>query len=573
MTRWRWKRSLPLIGLLIFAFTLAGCFGTGAGFGPTGPGAKSGSPDVNAPSPGIPATDDGLFAHVPGEVLVKVASRANLEQLAEELGASLDDINYLEPVGWGRLHLPRFDESLTDVLRQLDADPRVQAVQANHTEYVLPYVSTPELERRLRIGAMAVSDPYYGTHQYGPQTIHAPAAWHQGVTGKNTWVAIIDTGVDPSHPDLAAKLIPGLNPDQPNAGTADFHGHGTHVAGSAAALTDNELGVAGVAPDAGIMPVRVFNPVGGQVRATDFAIAVGIIVAGNPSLIGHEDLSPAAAANLSLGGPVYSQLILDAVNYASDRGVAVVASMGNSTNQEVSYPAAYPRVIAVGATDAHDHLASFSTTGPHNSVAAPGVNIYSTIPGGGYEWMSGTSMAAPHVTGAVALLREKYPHIASHLVKELLEDTADGSGFTRAMGHGRINVARALLKGDGFETKYGILEVYVHNGRGGDGMGNAGILEADVVLWRGGEVLRSVRTGGLWEDPNMLFDGMAWFYELAPGDDYGLTVRLDPDNGWHAVTEETLVVVENLRIEAGQVTHVSVPMDLSGGVLLPSAVH
>lgn len=562
MLKLRSKRTLPLIGLFVLALAISGCVGSLSGVMPGAGGGSGGSPDVNVPGTTIPQTDGELRGHVPGEVLVKVTSPEALAELASEFGAQLDDVNYLETIGWARLTLTDLPDSLTDVMRRLDADPRVRGVQANHTEYTLPYVKTRGLETGLR--EVDVDDPFYTTHQYGPQTIHAPAVWDQGVTGKDTWVSIIDTGIEASHPDLAAKLLPGFNPDQPQTGTADFHGHGTHVAGSAAALTDNGLGVAGVAPDARIMPLRVFNNVGGQARTTDFAIAVGIIIAGNPSLIGLDELPPAAAANLSLGGPVYSQTILDAVNYASDRGVVVVASMGNSDNQEVSYPAAYPRVLAVGATDAHDEMAEFSTKGPHNSVGAPGVDILSTYPGGRYAFMSGTSMASPHVTGAVALIREKHPGMAPHLIKELFEDTADGSGtFDRYHGYGRLNVARALLKADGFASKYGMLEVYVHDGYGGDGFGAPGIYEADVVLWRGDDVVRTVRTGGAWEGPNMMFDGMAWFYELEPGDDYSLTVRLDPDHPWHAVDEEVMVTKDNIRIKAGEMTSITVivPLD------------
>lgn len=569
MLRSRLRRALPLIGLFLLAFAMSGCL---SGFSGVAPGAgggsnSGGSPDINAPGTTIPETDAGLGGHVSGELLVKTTSPDALAALASELGAEMDEVNYLESIGWARLTLTDFDGSLTDVMRQLDADPRVRGVQANHTEYVLPYLKTRRLETGLR--TTDVNDPLYDAYQYGPQTIHAPAVWAQDVTGKDTWVSIIDTGIAPNHPDLAEKLLPGFNPDYAEAEmdpfeTTDFHGHGTHVAGTAAALTNNGVGVAGVAPDAYIMPLRVFNPVDGGERASDFAIAVGILIAGNPSVIGLDDLPPAAAANLSLGGPVYSQAILDAVNYASDRGVVVVASMGNSYNQEVSYPAAYPRVLAVGATDAHDEVTDFSTKGPHNSIVAPGSDILSTVPAG-YGFSSGTSMAAPHVTGAVALIREKYPGMAPHHVKELFEDTADGSGsFDRYYGYGRLNVARALHKADGFATKYGILEVYVHDGYGGDGFGGSGIYEADVVLWRGDDPIRTVRTGGSWDVPNMMFDGMAWFYDVEPGDDYHITVRLDPDNPWHAVDGEILVTKEDFRIKAGEVTSITVPISLTG---------
>src|SRR5690606_23201807 len=187
----------------------------------------------------------------------------------------------------------------------------VEYAQANFTAFSLPV-------KDVKVASVAIladdpedsflTDPesFYNRFQYGPRIIRAPEAWSRGLTGKGVVIAIIDTGVQSDHPFLAGKVLEGYNPDRPELGTEDFQGHGTHVAGIAAGLVHEGRGFTGIAPDALILPIRVFNEEG----ATNWAVAVGVLVAADPSLVGLS--SPKAdVANMSLGGAVYSLALQD----------------------------------------------------------------------------------------------------------------------------------------------------------------------------------------------------------------------------------------------------------------------
>lgn len=290
--------------------------------------------------------------------------------------------------------------------------------------------------------AVTPNDPSYTT-QWGLAKINCPAAWDRTTGSPNIVVAVIDTGVDLNHPELASLLVPGtdkvnlgVNPTPP----AGFHfegdfngvdnnpqddvGHGTHVAGTIACLSNNAAGVAGVTWNCKIMPVRVLarivnNTNSSDVRGTGSAadIAAGIRWAVD---------NGARVLNLSLGGTTDTQVERDAIAYAVSRGVVVVAAMGNAflRGNPTSYPAAYPNVIAVGATDSADHRASFSQTGPHIDIAGPGVGVLSTMWDNGYTTMSGTSMASPHVAGVAALVLSCNPSLTAAQVGDILRQTA-----------------------------------------------------------------------------------------------------------------------------------------------------
>jgi len=238
------------------------------------------------------------------------------------------------------------------------------------------------------------NDPGWG-NQYGLMAIHAPQGWHLNTGSSAVTIAIVDTGVDLDHVDLTGKIVPGFdfvnNNDLPQ--DDDAQSHGTHVAGIVAAETNNGIGVAGVSWGAQIMPVKVLNSVG---FGTYENVAAGIVWAADHG---------AQVINLSLGGSMPSSVLEDAVDYAYGKDVTLVAAAGNSGSNSVLYPARYPHVIAVAATDSTNNHASFSNFGPEIDVAAPGVNIYSTTLGDTYGYLSGTSMAAPFVSGLAAILR------------------------------------------------------------------------------------------------------------------------------------------------------------------------
>lgn len=237
-------------------------------------------------------------------------------------------------------------------------------------------------------------DPYADV-PWGVRRVHAPAAWSaqdRRTLGAGVSVAVIDTGVDCSHPDLSCDQSAGFNAIDPEASSVDDNGHGTHVAGTIAAKW-NGAGVAGVAPLANVLPVKVLDAEGGGmvsdiVRGIDWAVDRG-----------------AKVINMSLGSEKGSPALQRAIRRAHERGVTVVAAAGNEGPGAgtVGYPAAYPETIAVAATDQADGIADFSSRGPEVDLAAPGAQIPSTMPGGGFAAMSGTSMAAPHVAGLAAI--------------------------------------------------------------------------------------------------------------------------------------------------------------------------
>ncbi len=289
-----------------------------------------------------------------------------------------------------------------------------------------------------------VPDPYFRS-QYDMSIINADAAWRQcSVDASGVTIAIIDTGVDLEHPDLKANLLPGYDFVDNDTVPEDGNGHGTNVAGIAAAAL-NGIGVAGVAPTAKILPVRVLDDSGSGYISD---IASGIVYAADRAQV----------LNLSLGGPSGSQTLLNAVNYAANtQGRLVVAAAGNcgdsshlngcSYVNQPMYPAAYSNVMAVAATTSSDERASFSNEGTYVDIAAPGDYIYNTYYGNSYAHQSGTSQAAPHVSGLAALVWAENPDYTAAQVWSRITSTAvdlGAAGVDTSFGAGRIDVAAAL---------------------------------------------------------------------------------------------------------------------------------
>jgi thermitase len=278
------------------------------------------------------------------------------------------------------------------------------------------------------------NDPYFSAYQYGPQIIKAPEAWEVTASDPDVMIAVVDTGVQLDHPDLAAKVTAGYDFVSNDRWPNDGNGHGTHVAGIAAAATNNGIGIAGVAPRASIMPVRVLDDAG---NGSLYAVANGIVFAANQG---------AQVINLSLGSPASATTLRNAVQYAIDRGAVVVAAAGNEATYVPSYPAYYPNVIAVASTNSQDLRSAFSNYGRWVEVAAPGEDILSAYPGGYYAYLSGTSMASPHVAGIAALLVAQGR--TNRQVRQAILATADpirGTGVYWA--YGRVNANRAVRYG------------------------------------------------------------------------------------------------------------------------------
>ena len=231
-------------------------------------------------------------------------------------------------------------------------------------------------------------DPSEKEIPWGVKRVNAAAAWDL-TAGKGVKVAVVDTGVDYNHPDLAPNYKGGYNAVTPGASPLDDQGHGTHVSGTIAAVKDNN-GVVGVAPAVDLYGVKVLDKNGsGQyswiVAGIEWAIQNGMHV-----------------INMSLGGGSGTEAMKQVMTKAHEAGVTVVCAAGNDSGP-VNYPAKYPQAIAVSASDSSDKIASFSSRGAEIAIIAPGVSVYSTKKGGGYTSMSGTSMACPHAAGLAAL--------------------------------------------------------------------------------------------------------------------------------------------------------------------------
>lgn len=283
--------------------------------------------------------------------------------------------------------------------------------------------------------------PPLGGNNWGADLVKAPAAWAQGYTGKGVVVAVLDTGFDYDHPDLKDNIwmnpgeIPGNGIDNDGNGyiddtqgwnfadntnnVIDLNGHGTHVAGTIAG-GNNGFGVTGIAYDAKIMPVKVLNEQG---SGSSNAVAEGIYYAVN---------NGADVINLSLGNNFPNSTLADAIEYASSRGTVVIMASGNNGYPLPGYPARYANNwgLAVGAVDSNNRMANFSNRAGLNNfpyVTAPGVSIYSSLPGNEYGTYSGTSMAAPHVAGVVALMLSANPNLTHAEIRQIIMETAGNS--------------------------------------------------------------------------------------------------------------------------------------------------
>lgn len=274
---------------------------------------------------------------------------------------------------------------------------------------------------------------------WGVTRLEAPAVWDKTPpnVGAGVKVAVLDTGADLKHPDLSPNLAAGVNILDPRRPPADDHGHGTHVTGILAAAR-NRLGVVGVAPGAKVCPVKVLDREGGGslsdiVQGLEWCAQHGIRV-----------------VNLSLGSPEGNASFAEAVANAAAAGIVIVAAAGNSGpgQDTIGYPARYPQVVAVAATTFQDSVADYSSRGTQLAVAAPGDRVTSTWLNGGYEALSGTSMAAPHVAGLVALLLAAEPGLTPAQVRERLKVAAvplAGWG-PEEQGAGLVNAPRTLAR-------------------------------------------------------------------------------------------------------------------------------
>jgi len=420
--------------------------------------------------------------YVPGEVVVQVNQGFSTQSFnAQSLRAF--NASGSRPKQQLRIHNQEFmlmnvpnSQDLGQVVATLRQDPAVQYAAPNPRYMALQYPPRPpqnfSYSTTPRVGlfnqgpaanggnpaAGGVLNDAFFRLQWSLQKIGIPNAWNIGGQGApNLTVAVIDSGVDYQHPDLKGQIINGKDfmvdtvsgpngegsPDTVGDDPLDQMGHGTHVAGIIGALANNQTGIAGIAPGVKILNIKALNRDG---WGSAFAIAQGVTYAVDQG---------ARIINMSLGSAEGSKPIELAIQYALSKGVLVVAAAGNSFTK-TGFPANYPGVLAVGATDQADWLADFSNHDSRINVMAPGVDIMSTTPSymtntmlkNGidplYSVMSGTSMAAPMVSAQAALLLSRNPNLTATELQDIIQKTAIKVGDQRIFGHGRIQIDASL---------------------------------------------------------------------------------------------------------------------------------
>ncbi|CAM3344932.1 S8 family serine peptidase [Paenibacillus lupini] len=320
---------------------------------------------------------------------------------------------------------------------RLQSEPGVEYVHPNERVHIL---SSAE--------PYAADDPELPKQRYLKQ-IGALEAWKTVRQQTDLTIAIVDTGIDLDHPDLKRNLVPGTNLVQPNQPPDDDNGHGTSVAGVIAASGNNGIGVSGIVWEAKLMPIKALDSQGdGTERDLGEAILYAV-------------RNGARIVVLSVGLNRYSPYMLDIVDYAESKGVLLIAAAGNDgltqgDKAAVKYPAAYPTVLGVGGVKEDNTPDSRSNPGPEVDLAAPW-HVYTTGIGGRYKQEDGTSMAAPQVAAAAALIWARYPALAPYQVRELLRQSAKDigpAGFDTQSGYGLLQINKAVTmtaKSDRFE--------------------------------------------------------------------------------------------------------------------------
>ncbi len=321
------------------------------------------------------------------------------------------------------------EKDITKTISEFLKDPRVIDAEPNYIATALETSNDPEVISRSLWGLYKIKAADDGI-----------SAWNYSKSSHNIKVAILDTGIDGNHEDLVEKVSDDHNCTD-TVDTNDYFGHGTHVAGIVAASTNNGKGVAGVGYNASVMNAKSLGNDGYGYYSW---IADCIVWATD---------NGARVINMSLGGSSPSKILESAINYAWNKGVVIVAAAGNSGSSNPIYPAYYRNVISVAATDKNDKKAGWSSYGRWVSVAAPGVSILSTMPTFknkigllNYGFLSGTSMATPHVSGLAALIWSTTYGVNNSSVRRRIEQTADKiTGTGKYWIYGRINALAAVL--------------------------------------------------------------------------------------------------------------------------------
>ncbi len=305
------------------------------------------------------------------------------------------------------------------------AEESIVARLADH-----PHLKLAELDRKVS-PSMTPNDPYYGSEWHLPK-ISAQNAWNT-TQGSGVTIAILDSGVNGAHPDLSAQMVPGWNFYDNNSNTSDVFGHGTLVAGTAAAMTNNGTGVSSIAGQSKIMPIRITDTSGYGYAST---IVQGLVWASDNGV---------RVANVSFGGAIGILSVQNAAQYMKDKGGLVIAAAGNTGTELTTTPTT--TMIPVSATDANDAIASWSSYGNFVAMSAPGVSIWTTRREGDYKTASGTSLSSPLTAGVVALMMSANTKLSGLEIENLLFSSAvdlGASGRDPYYGYGRVNAEAAV---------------------------------------------------------------------------------------------------------------------------------
>lgn len=361
---------------------------------------------------GVGAPGAGGVEYVPGRLIVKFADGTSPDVAKRVLARAGADLE---------ARVDPLDVRIVDVPRDETRDA-IEAVTAS------PAVVYVERDVAVQTFGTIPNDTLWG-EQWGPLVVDAPNAWDLSRGSPSVVVAVLDTGVDPAHPDLQGSLVAGYDFVNGDADPVDDEGHGTASAGVIAARTNNGSGQAGICWHCSLMAVKVLDAKG---EGSMSDVAAGIVWAVDRG---------ARVINMSLGGPATTQTLADAVAYATDKGAVLVAAAGNSGTSEPSYPAALDGVIGVAGTTRTDELYSWSNFGPWVYVAAPGCNVAPYL-NGEYVNFCGTSSATPIVAGIAGLILSARPKATRRQVEDALAQSALGLGS--AVRHGRVSAQRAL---------------------------------------------------------------------------------------------------------------------------------
>jgi subtilisin family serine protease len=358
---------------------------------------------------------------VPGRVLVKFHDDivpAHARNIIAALGAR--DAEEIPNIGVHILDLPY----------QASEKAFVQAFQAQ------PEIEFAELDRIVEPAGVIPNDPWYAGGEWHLPMISASDAWSTTTGSSDIVIAILDSGVDGTHEDLAGNMVAGWNIYNNNSDTTDVNGHGTNVAGAAAARSNNSLGVASVCWNCKIMPVRISDSTG---SATYSSIASGLNWAADHG---------ARVANISFIVSD-SSTVTSAAKYFQGKGGVVAAAAGNYSTFDSA--ADNPYILTVSATDINDVHSDFSNYGNNIDLAAPEA-VYTTVRGGGYMYAGGTSFSSPIVAGVAALVLSVNPNLTAPQVQDILKQSADDlgtAGWDVYYGSGRVNAARAVALAGG----------------------------------------------------------------------------------------------------------------------------